>query len=135
MKVQIRRGVFETNSSSTHSMTIISDEDYQKLCDETLLVRDGKDFCSEPEARKKNAETARRYHDVGEETIKEYEETGDIWLLIPNGDVNWDIVESYYIPFYMYEEFRSESLEEDTHEYTTKSGDKIHIFCWFGYDG
>ena len=30
MKVAIRRGVFETNSSSTHSMTIVAKEDFDK---------------------------------------------------------------------------------------------------------
>ena len=30
MKRQIRRGVFETNSSSTHSIVICSEEEYKK---------------------------------------------------------------------------------------------------------
>ena len=29
MKKQVRTGVFETNSSSTHAVTIITDEEYQ----------------------------------------------------------------------------------------------------------
>ena len=33
----IRRGVFETNSSSTHSITIMSEEDYDLWGDEWLL--------------------------------------------------------------------------------------------------
>lgn len=34
---QIRLGVFETNSSSTHSLTIVSEEDYNKWVDGKLL--------------------------------------------------------------------------------------------------
>lgn len=30
MKIQIRRGVFETNSSSVHSITVCSQDDYDK---------------------------------------------------------------------------------------------------------
>lgn len=30
MKRQIRRGVFETNSSSTHSLTMCSEEEFEK---------------------------------------------------------------------------------------------------------
>lgn len=30
MKVQVRRGVFETNSSSTHSITICSKEEFER---------------------------------------------------------------------------------------------------------
>ena len=43
---QIRRGIFETNSSSTHSITMCSDSDYEKWkkgeliydCDDEVLV-------------------------------------------------------------------------------------------------
>jgi len=37
-KIQIRQGVFETNSSSTHSMTICSKEDYEKLTNGEFLI-------------------------------------------------------------------------------------------------
>ena len=38
MKRQIRRGVFETNSSSTHSLTIVSQEDYYKWKKGEMLI-------------------------------------------------------------------------------------------------
>ena len=38
MKRQIRRGVFETNSSSTHSLTIVSQEDYDKWGNGEMLI-------------------------------------------------------------------------------------------------
>lgn len=37
MKRQIRRGVFETNSSSVHSLTMCSSEEYYKWEDEKVL--------------------------------------------------------------------------------------------------
>lgn len=37
MKAQVRHGVFETNSSSTHSLTMCSDSDYNKWMNGELL--------------------------------------------------------------------------------------------------
>ena len=43
MKIQIRHGVFETNSSSVHSVTILNDEDYNKWINgKTIVSRHGK---------------------------------------------------------------------------------------------
>lgn len=36
--IQIRQGVFETNSSSTHNLTMCSDEEYKKLESGELMV-------------------------------------------------------------------------------------------------
>lgn len=41
MKRVIRRGVFETNSSSTHSITMVSSEDYNKWQNGELFYCDG----------------------------------------------------------------------------------------------
>ena len=45
MKRQIRRGVFETNSSSTHSITMCSNKEYEKWENgEVLYWQDGDKF-------------------------------------------------------------------------------------------
>ena len=38
MKRQIRFGVFETNSSSVHSLTIVSKEEYEKFKNDELRM-------------------------------------------------------------------------------------------------
>lgn len=38
MKIQIRRGVFETNSSSTHSITMCMESDYDKWVNGELAL-------------------------------------------------------------------------------------------------
>ena len=38
MKIQIRRGVFETNSSSTHSLQICTKEEFDQWVDGKLLL-------------------------------------------------------------------------------------------------
>ena len=43
---QIRRGVFETNSSSTHSITMCSKEDYDKWESGDVYLNDGSGWAS-----------------------------------------------------------------------------------------
>ena len=38
MKTIVRKGVFETNSSSTHTMIMCTDEEYQKFEDGEMLI-------------------------------------------------------------------------------------------------
>lgn len=44
MKVQIRRGVFETNSSSVHSLTMCMKSDYDKWASEDIFLYMGYGF-------------------------------------------------------------------------------------------
>lgn len=47
---QIRRGIFETNSSSVHSITIVSKEDYDKWVDgKVCFDKYGKKFVDSPQ--------------------------------------------------------------------------------------
>lgn len=39
--IQIRQGVFETNSSSTHSITIASESDFDKWKNGDVYLNDG----------------------------------------------------------------------------------------------
>ena len=42
MKIQIRPGCFETNSSSTHALVMLNQEDYDKYVNgEIIISRDG----------------------------------------------------------------------------------------------
>lgn len=98
MKRTIRRGVFETNSSSVHSMVICNDEEWRKW-------------------------------QLGELVFDYY---GDK-LIQANEDTEPDDYR-----YYSYEEFSGwfrDSLHTFSEEYTTESGDLIHIFGYYGYDG
>jgi hypothetical protein len=95
---QIRYGVFETNSSSTHSLTICSDEEYEKFVSGEMLF------------------------DRIEETLV------PIAPELFEDDKSWQ--------FETYKVYTSpDELEHFHGEYETKSGDKIHVFGKFGYDG
>lgn len=49
--IQTRIGVFETNSSSSHSFILCSDEEYKKLNSEELYIWEGEDLVTFEEAK------------------------------------------------------------------------------------
>ena len=100
----VRKGVFETNSSSTHSVTIMSAEDYKRWREEMLYYDEYKDVLLTKEEL---------CDSVGEE-YEDYARYNSIMT---------------YKQF-----FNDHSLEVDVTDHTTKSGDKIVIICKYGYD-
>lgn len=123
MKKQIRRGVFETNSSSVHSLTMCSSDEYEKWEIGELLYWEDKDkFVSR------------------EEAIKELQEkkSWDGSLMHPYVDWNdEEVVDG------IFEEERIKTSEEffnddwyETFEqsYTTPKGEEIVAFGYYGHD-
>ena len=73
MKKSIRKGVFETNSSSTHSLTIVSKEEFEKFKKgELLFDRDYECLISQEDKKKKEKEE--NYY---EEEYENYEDWKD----------------------------------------------------------
>lgn len=117
MKRQIRRGVFETNSSSVHSLTMCTAEEYQKWKDGKVL------FC--------------KYEDMfgtKEEIIEELKKNP--WLR----KVDWDD-EDYVSDIFSDEGvqtckefFENDYFETFEQRYTTPSGDEIVAFGYYGHD-
>ena len=123
MKRQIRRGVFETNSSSTHSITMCSGEEYDKWCSGNLLFWVGK-----------------KKFGTKEDIIEELKELTrwDNSLMYP--DVNWDD-DSVVADIFDSEEiqtsdefFNDEYLETFEETYHTSNGEEVVAFGKFGYD-
>lgn len=118
MKRQIRRGVFETNSSSVHSITMCSSEEYQKWIDGKLLYwRDREKF------------------GVREDIIEEMQDIS--WLKYTNwedeDEVN-DVFSDEGVK--TYEEFFDEDWYETfVNSYTTPNGEKVVAFGYYGHDG
>lgn len=122
MKRQIRRGVFETNSSSTHSITMCSGEEYDKWCSGNLLFWVGK-----------------KKFGTKEDIIEELKELTrwDNSLMYP--DVNWDD-NSVVADIFDSEEIQSsdeffddEYLETFEEKYHTPNGEEVVAFGKFGY--
>lgn len=136
---QIRFGVFETNSSSTHSVTIVSAEEAEGLYSGDYLIYQG-DVLSKAEAKVENLKVARK-QGIPEEIIKAYEE-GEINIEEFEERVEsledwskWDFFDCFYTTLDMYRDYMGDRcLESDETSYTSKSGDEIKIFCWYGMD-
>ena len=122
MKRQIRRGVFETNSSSTHSLTMMMKSDYERWHTEQLyLYSNGwgwvfsKPVENQLYTRDEAVEFAKknRYYKDANEIDDE--------ILRDIGFISWD-------------NLGSDSLEEFYGEFTTPSGETIVAFGEYGYD-
>lgn len=114
MKRQIRRGVYETNSSSTHSISMCSEETYDKWCNNKLLYWEWQDKFGTKD-------------DIIEELKDEYPNVD--WS---NEDKVHDIFEDNGIKT-SDEYFDDEYLEIFEKTYTTSNGEKVVAFGKYGY--
>lgn len=137
MKRQIRRGVFETNSSSTHSLTMCSEEEFEQWKNgKVLFDEDGETFVKASELSNKDKEyAAQEYEDNKDEYSKDWSELSET------------AKERYYTKYAKendlisedaktYDEWNNDyELETFVDKYTTKSGDRVVAFGKYGYDG
>lgn len=137
MRTQIRRGVFETNSSSVHSITICSEEEFNKWKDgELLFSRWDEEFikpCVLSDADKERAkvryETRRTgYMKKWDELTDELKEKSYRQYAKDNGIIDED-AETYD------EYMHGRDLESFVEYYRSNSGDDIVAFGCYGYDG
>ena len=117
MKRQIRRGVFETNSSSVHSLTMCSAEEYKKWEDgEVLYWREADKFATK------------------EEIIAELNTQS--WY----SNANWDDEDYVHDAFLdegvktCEEYFDNYYFETFRYRHTTPSGDEVVAFGYYGHD-
>lgn len=137
MKRQIRRGVYETNSSSTHSLTMCSEEEFEQWKNGELLFDE---WGSEPFVKANSlSDDDKKYAAQDYENNKD--EFSKDW-----SDLSESAKEKYYTKYAKennivdedaktYEEWRYDDLETFVDRYTSKSGDKIVAFGQYGYAG
>lgn len=127
--IQIRQGVFETNSSSTHSITIAPESDFNKWKNGDVYLNDGwwsssnnsnrdKTFLTKDEAINLlgSYEYYKRNKDLNDMNDEELNEVFR----------DWDI--------YTFENYWSDYLESYEERYTTEHGDVVVAFGQYGYD-
>ena len=112
---QIRRSVFETNSSSTHSLTMLSEEDFTKWKNEKLYLA-GDEVITREEAinELKKKEYFKDFDFSDEESLEE--ELND-----------WG-----YQTYNYYNDNYENEYETFEQSYTTKNGEKIIAFGYYG---
>lgn len=107
---QVRLGVFETNSSSTHSMVIGTVEQIAKWEAGELFV-DGWDTCATV------FKTAKQLDEMEAKATKEDDFNREDWVTSDE----WDNL--------------NEDLECDSHTFVTPNGDKMVAVVAYGYNG
>ena len=144
MIVQVRSGVFETNSSSTHSLNICTKSDYDRWTNDKNIVFigdswlvdakdfDGREFVSKSEIidyLKKKNESITDEDDKFPETISGYfEHDEDDWYSAsPASEDGIYDFDTYKLD--------NEELESYAQEFTTPSGDEVVAFGAYGYRG
>ena len=128
--IQIRQGVFETNSSSTHSITIAPESDFNKWKNGEVYLNEGwwdssdgsnkdKTFLTKDEAI--NLLGSYEYYKRNEDlNAMNDEELNEVFR-------DWDI--------YTFENYWDDYLEDYETHYTTEHGDDIIVFGQYGYNG
>ena len=137
MKRQIRRRVFETNSSSTHSLTMCSEEEFEQwkngelLFDEwgsesfvkaNSLSDDDKKYAAQDYENHKD-EFSKDWSDLSESAKEKYYTKYAKENNIANEDAK------------TYEVWHNNDLQTFAYRYTSKCGHKIVAFGEYGYDG
>lgn len=136
MKKQIRRGTFETNSSSTHSLTMCSEEEFNRWKNGELLFKRWEEKFVEPKqlSEKDKVEAKEEYDCLKQDYWKD-------WATLSDEEKNkWysKYATEHELKDYdakTYDEYMNYGdLETFVDTYTTKSGDKVVAFGEFGYD-
>jgi len=119
MKTLYRGSIFETNSSATHSMIILSEDNYKKWEENELYAYEG-DY--------KLYTFDEAFAELSKNSFyAKYDKVVDRY--------NIDKALSSY-GFYKCDDwFNDEYLEAESSDYTTEHGDKIVVCCRYGYDG
>lgn len=141
--LQIRKNVFETNSSSTHSITMCSQDEYDAWMKGDVLLNEGwwgKD--NESEFKDKKFVTRAEAEDIiRKDPFYNEEKDGDLSKVSDNdlAKVHYDCETESYVGldygFYTFENYMgNEYLEWFKEEYTTSSGETVVAFGLYGYD-
>ena len=111
--IQIRNGVFETNSSSTHSLCICTEDEFQNWVNGKMFL----DYYGGKLIYPKDLPN--EYKHAIDVNDPEYDEDAA-------SDMSYE---------YRTYDFEEDYLEWYDEHFTTPSGDKMVVFGWFGRDG
>lgn len=152
----IRNNVFETNSSSTHSLTIVPEEEFEKFKNCDLLL----DYCAFVSAEDEYKNVMENLESCENNMSDDYRATYKTELTFEKfkevlselcySDLSYyhregarEDIQTHYDAvkaalgedIVTYRTMGGEEYETFESHYTTKSGDKIVAFGYYGYDG
>ena len=134
----IRRNVFETNSSSTHSLIICSDKTYNDWLDGKVVYNSyAEEFVEAKQPTEIDFHKAEvMYMENKSDYMKDWKDlTPQMQLAYLKENV---MEENDTYQYRTYEDYKNEmdSMEESFERtYETEHGDVVHILGYMGYDG
>lgn len=126
MKRQIRRGVFETNSSSVHSLTMCSSEEYKAFEKGEMYIERWGDTLFTKEELVEHLKT------VTDWKTKEPLYPGVDWS--NDEEFTRAMKEQEYVTCEEYWDIVSEEYETFEEKYTDKNGNTTIAFGYYGHD-
>lgn len=133
--LQVRHGVFETNSSSTHSITMCSKSEYEAWKNGEVLFNDwDEEFVKE---RKIDEYVMAEAKECYEENVDMYQKTWDeLTDEARNEYYVWYVHENDYDePCKTYSDYmNNDYLDTFVQEYVTEHGDVVVAFGQYGYE-
>ena len=134
--IQIRRNVFETNSSSTHNCTVMNDSEYCSFQEGDLYLNNSW-TSTESKVAKKELLTREEIVEYLEYT-KDYKEVAKkLEEVVQDKEAFEEVLkeEDFEYEFVSAERFYDEDrLEIEERTYSLPK-DTLHIICKFGFDG
>ena len=141
MKKVIRKNVWETNSSTSHSCVIMTEEQHKKWEEENLYYYKRNAWVFEKLLPDERPQVGCLY--TQDEVLSFYELTEYKYNPEDYNEDYWDENEEFeakdnfireFDDFISYNSFNNEYLEYDETEYTTPGGEKIIVSCLYGTD-
>ncbi len=144
--IKIRSGVFETNSSSTHSLTVVNNDVYRKWLNDSVRFRPSEeDFLNTKESLEFNLNLIETnelelinyieysYNDK-EGTVIDVDKTiHKIIRNINNYNVYRVCIEDFYLTNEQYVYYYSNNYDgEEVEDYKTINGEKFVVFGYYG---
>lgn len=129
--INVRYGIFETNSSSTHSMIMCMEEDYKKLLTGELMISgywfDADKFVTREAAMIK-------LHEIYDEDPSRFNDDYDIKSFeeIENDKSLADELLEREEIAYTLETYGGEYMEDFEDSFTTPSGETVYAFGYYG---
>ena len=143
---QIRRNVFETNSSSTHTLAICTEDEYKEWQDGKLLFNKWNETFVKNSiniTKQDKVEAEERYNTYKGKYYKDWSELTET----ERDEYTYNYIAqqrrqekslSFEEDGLTYQEFmqncNNDGLETETSHYTSPSGDKLVITCAYGYN-
>lgn len=132
MKKQIRRGVFETNSSSVHSLTMCMESDYNRWSRENLFLYTGSGYGYPDDNKPEKNHFYTRDEAIAFEKTSRWTNENTDW---DNEEVaNETLHDNEWLDYDYYWNYYAEDFETFEENMTTPSGENVVAFGYYGHD-